>query len=139
AQYYEPGVGNVTEASTSKILGFLDETFSLSEYILRYRNSKCVVCHRSTNMGIAAPTTHLFAEISASFITLGNKLEVEVDSASTFKWRVNGGSFTTSVPIAAEVSLGSGTKLYFRATSGFTPGDAWEWLRTDCWWSDYAP
>lgn len=66
-------------------------------------------------------------------ITLGNTLDVVIDSATTFKWRVNGGAYTTGVPITTTgVSISSNSAiLYFLTATGFTVNDTWSWTRTD--------
>lgn len=65
-------------------------------------------------------------------ITLGSTLDVEIDAATTFKWRINGGVYTTGVTIASSVDIDSGSAtLYFLTTTGFTVGDVWSWTRTD--------
>lgn len=67
-------------------------------------------------------------------ITRGNTYDVVIDGANTFKWRVNGGAYTTGVVI----DLASGNlidtnsvRLYWLASTGFTVTDTWSWLRTD--------
>lgn len=55
--------------------------------------------------------------------------EVEIDLASgtdTFKWRKNGGSYTTGVSITgAAQTLSDGVTITFGATTGHTLGDEW--------------
>ncbi len=68
-------------------------------------------------------------------ITLGNTLDVVIDGATTFKWRVNGGSYTTTVTISTAgntITSGSFTgTLYWLTNSGFNVSDTWSWKRTD--------
>lgn len=70
-----------------------------------------------------------------STLNLGGSLDVIIDGATTFKWRVNGGSYTTTVPIAASVVLSAQITVYFLPTlaafTGYTVNDTWSWLRTD--------
>ena len=67
---------------------------------------------------------------STDFAADGDNIEVTIDAATTFKWRRNGGAYTTGVAIANGVAVGAnGLKLYFNATSGFTIGDTWKWQR----------
>lgn len=64
--------------------------------------------------------------------TLGQNFEIEIDAATTFKWRVNGGAYTTGVAITTTgVSIGGIITVWFLTASGFTVGDRWEWKRTD--------
>lgn len=67
-------------------------------------------------------------------ITLGSKYEVEIDGAATFKWRVNGGAWTTLVAIDATNGnvIDTGAHLYWLTGTGFTVTDAWAWTRDDC-------
>jgi hypothetical protein len=66
-------------------------------------------------------------------VTLGNTYDVEIDGATTFKWRVNGGAYTTLVAIsmAGNSIDGGAATLYWLASSGFTIADAWVFTRTD--------
>jgi hypothetical protein len=60
----------------------------------------------------------------------GDTLTVEIDGATTFRWRINSGAWTSLVPIAATVSLGGSVGIvYFKTFSGFTIGTQWKWLR----------
>lgn len=74
---------------------------------------------------------------SSLAITLGNSLDIVIDGATTFKWRKNGGAFTTVVPITTTgVSIdGGNATVFFLTASGFTVGDTWSWTRTD-WLSE---
>lgn len=72
----------------------------------------------------------LYGFNSTDFSAAGDNIEVEIDAATTFKWRRNGGSYTTGVAIASVVSIGAnGLKLAFMTTTGFTIGDKWKWQR----------
>ena len=68
---------------------------------------------------------------TTAFAALGNTFEVAIDGAATFQWRVNGGAWTSLVPIATEVTVGTYYTLYFLTTTGFTIGENWIWRRTD--------
>ncbi len=68
-------------------------------------------------------------------ITLGSTLDVVIEGGgTTFKYRKNGGAYTTGVGITtAGVSIdGGNATLYFLAASGYTAADTWSWTRTDC-------
>lgn len=71
--------------------------------------------------------------LSGLNLSLGNTLDIVIDAATTFKWRKNGGAFTTGVAIStAGVSIDSGNvTVYFLASTGFTIGVNWSWRRTD--------
>ena len=69
-------------------------------------------------------------------LTLGLTLDIVIDGATTFKWRKNGGAYTTLIPITtAGVSIdGGNATVYFLTTTGFTINDTWSWQRTDSSW-----
>jgi hypothetical protein len=72
----------------------------------------------------------LYGFNSTDFSANGDNIEVVIDSATTFKWRRNGGAYTTGVAIASVVSIGAnGLKLAFQTTTGFTVSDTWKWQR----------
>lgn len=60
---------------------------------------------------------------------VGSVIEVEIDAEGTpdtFKWRVNGGSYTTDVSITgAAQMLSAGATITFTATTGHSLGDKW--------------
>lgn len=66
------------------------------------------------------------------FAVLGDQIEIAIETGgTTFKWRKNAGSYTTAVPIAPIVDLGSnGLKAAFQDTTGYTDGDTWIWVRS---------
>jgi hypothetical protein len=67
-------------------------------------------------------------------VTLGSTYDVVIDGTNTFKWRVNGGAYTTGVVIdLANGNLidSSRIQLYWLASTGFTVTDTWSWTRTD--------
>lgn len=73
-------------------------------------------------------------QVASLGVTLGSTLDVEIDAATTFRWRYNGGGWTAGVAIASTVTIslgGNNVNLYFLATSGFTIGNLWQWTRTD--------
>lgn len=66
-------------------------------------------------------------------VAYAGTIDVVIDSATTFKWRKNGGAYTTLVPIAVGgVSIDSGNAtVHFLTDTGFTITDTWTWQRTD--------
>lgn len=66
-------------------------------------------------------------------LTLGNTLDIVIDGATTFKYRKNGGAYTTLQACSTTgTSIDSGNvTVYFMASSGFTVADTWQWQRTD--------
>lgn len=80
-------------------------------------------------------TTGCFITIEdeATALTLNSSIEIVIDGATTFKWRVNAGAYTTLVPITITgVSINGGTiKVWFLTTTGFSVNDSWAWTRYD--------
>ncbi len=71
--------------------------------------------------------------VTTAAITLGSSIDIEIDGGTTFKWRINGGAYTTGVTIlAAGNALGATTiTVFFLTTTGFTAGWWWHWTRRD--------
>jgi hypothetical protein len=78
--------------------------------------------------------------IAALAVTLGNTLQVEIDSATTFRWRKNGGGWTAGLACSVSGTSidGGNATVYFLAASGFTIADSWIWQRTDCGYETLA-
>lgn len=93
-----------------------------------------------TTTGLTGGCLIVVNSVSGLNLTLGNTFDVEIDGATTFKWRKNGGAYTTLVPITtAGVSAdGGNVTVYFLTTSGFTVGDVWSWKRTDAAFAESA-
>lgn len=73
-------------------------------------------------------------------ITLGSTLEVVVEAGgATFKWRKNGGAYTTALACSTSGTSidGGNATVYFLASSGLTSGDTWVWTRSD-WFTESA-
>jgi hypothetical protein len=68
---------------------------------------------------------------TTAFAARGDTFEVEIDGTATFRWRVNAGAWTSLVPIATSVTVGTYYTLYFLTTTGYTATDNWVWRRTD--------
>lgn len=66
-------------------------------------------------------------------LNLGSTLEIEIDGATTFRWRKNAGAWTSLVAITTSgVSIdGGNATVYFQTATGFTVADAWIYTRTD--------
>lgn len=72
--------------------------------------------------------------VSTMTVTLGNGYDIVIDGAATFKWRVNGGSYTTTVAIDAtngNAIDGGAIQLWWLVGTGFTVNDTWSWRRND--------
>src|SRR3990167_8229515 len=135
---YWTGSGSGTEPTASAIrwhqsagtaAGLGDLTFT--DYIV-LRNSIQIPCiHQITTPATAGVTKGclLVVESTAAWtVTLGNTYDVEIDGTATFKWRVNGGAYTTLVAInmtSGNSIDGGGVRLYWLASTGFTVTDAW--------------
>lgn len=66
------------------------------------------------------------------FAATNDEIEVEIQTATTFRWRRNAGSWTSGVTIAPEVALGSnGLKVSFQDDDGYTAADVWKWKRSN--------
>lgn len=131
--------GSQTE-STSSAIRFADTNITMTDAVFR-----TTATSGSVQIQSFYQTTYPAAEnvntgcllvindVAALGITLGSTVDIVIDGATTFKWRKNGGAYTTLVPITtAGVSIdGGNATVYFLTTTGFTPGDAWSWTRTD--------
>jgi len=99
--------------------------------------TQCQIFQQSVSVGTGSSLqTGCLMKIgvaATAAITLGQFVEVEIDGATTFKWRINGGAWTSLVTIlAGGNTLGSTTiTVYFLATSGYTIGWWWKWQRVD--------
>jgi len=110
----------------------------MSRYVIRDSANAVVQTFYQTVTTASGPsvTTEcrlVINDLSALAITLGSSLDVEIDGATTFKWRKNGGAWTTLVPITTTgVSIdGGNATVYFLASSGFNATDTWSWYRYD--------
>lgn len=65
------------------------------------------------------------------FAATNDEIEIEIQTATTFRWRRNAGSWTSGVAIGPEVALGSnGLKASFQDDDGYTAADVWKWKRS---------
>lgn len=139
---YNTGAGNVTESTTSSILweqsGSSNMTGTVTgSCIFRGATTQQKVFQRVTTPSGTGVTKCCLLKIvstTAVTVTLGNLYEVVIDGATTFKWRVNGGAYTTLVAIDAtngNLIDGGAVHLYWLASSGFTVTDTWSWRRSD--------
>lgn len=139
--YYNSG--SQTEPSTSTIT-LITKLVTITDYVVRRNDTGAqaqVICQTTVPTGTGA-TKHcllVINDITSAALSLGNGYTVVIDSATTFKWSKNGGSFTTAVPITTSgVSIDSGNAtLFFLATTGFTVSDTWLWTRTDWTSNDF--
>lgn len=79
----------------------------------------------------------LYGINSTDFAAAGNTIDVTIDTASTFKWRRNGGAWSAGLPIQQNTAIGvNGLNVSFQGEGAvtdyvnFTPGDTWTWTRT---------
>lgn len=122
-------------------------TYNGNQYVgLWDRNLKAVLCKRATDAatftcvnynGIPYAPTFTGAGLNdmktggtaTSGITATSTYEVEIDATGTpdtYKWRLNGGSYTTGVSITgANQTLSNGVVITFAATTGHTVGNKW--------------
>lgn len=74
----------------------------------------------------------LYGYNSTDFAAINDDFEVEIQTTTTFRWRKNGGAWTSGVTIGRDVPLGgNGLKVDFLETTGYTVGDLWQWERTE--------
>lgn len=141
--YNTSGGGNSTENTAAKVHFFKKNVYT-ELYLSDHSAFKCVGSTQTQFKGfkqITCPTGNsvykgcllTFDDTTSISITLGQTYDVEIDGVNTFKWRVNGGAYTTTVAIdlAAGNVIDTGARLYWLASTGFTATDAWSWRRTD--------
>lgn len=134
---YKNGVG-VTEASQPSSLALI---FGGSEYA--FAESARV---SGTQMQVLRMTAYPAAEtiytgcllvvnnFSSLGVNAGAALDIVIEAGgATFKWRKNGGAYTTGLACTTSGTSidGGNATVYFLATSGFNPTDTWTWTRTD--------
>lgn len=84
--------------------------------------------NRTTNFGEVL----LYGFNTTDFSTSGDYIEVEIQTATTFRWNRNGGAWTSGVSVGRALSLGAnGLKIDFLETTGYTASDLWRWTRTE--------
>lgn len=72
----------------------------------------------------------LYSLNNTDFAAATDTIDVEIVTATTARWRRNGGSWTTFT-IALENTIGSnGLKVGFTTITGFTAADKWTWTRS---------
>lgn len=139
ARDYWNGSTTVTESSTGEIVGgwaaqsgnaiFTRKTLSIN-------GTQVPIYYQTTSATGLSPTKGcriVINNVAGLGLTLGQTFDVEIDGATTFKWRKAGGAYTTLVPITtAGVPVdGGNVTVYFLTATGFTATDAWSWTRTD--------
>lgn len=138
--YWTSGGGSQTEP-TDAMVKMMTQSHWASDYVLRSVNtlgavgSQLQVYYQTTVPAATGLTKGCMLDCTfgaaALGLAIGETFDVEIDGATTFQWRLNGGAWTSLVPIALSVTLGAGVYLYFLTTTGFTVGDRWTWTRTD--------
>jgi hypothetical protein len=138
--------GSLTEPSSSSIRGIVSVPAHTSRYIfsdycitLSGGGAQVPIYYLSTApsaTGLTKLASIVIDSVSNCNITLGSTIDVVIDGATTFKWRVNGGAYTTAVPITTAgvaVLIGGNPAftVYFYTTAGFTVADTWSWKRTN--------
>lgn len=132
--YYDGG--SQTEAATSGVR-LITSDLVVTDYVCRGPSGQLQVfyqtCDAATETDIHFGCRLVINSITALGITLGSNIEVDIDGATTFRWRKNGGAYTSLVPITtAGVSIdGGNATVYFLTDTGFTIGTTWLWTRTD--------
>lgn len=134
---------NQTELTTSPVYGILRYrtggnavNFYVTKYTIRDGSFNQMQVFFQTAPVTVSINTHchlVINNVAGLAITLGNTLDVVIDGATTFKYRKNGGAYTTLVPITtAGVSIdGGNATLYFLTAVGFSINDTWSWQRND--------
>lgn len=137
---YWDGAASATEPSDSGV--FMAKPFYVSEYVVRpSAGSQLQVFYQETYPVVESVNTGcllVINDLNNLAITLGSTVDVEIDAATTFRWRKNGGAWTAGVTVStAGVSIdGGNATVYFLASSGFTIGHLWQWRRTDASFDD---
>lgn len=137
--YYDSG--SLTEPAGAQIYGGWRNLRSstdvvFSSYTARVSGTQAKIFYQTTCPTGSTLTKGCYVVINnvASLgITLGQTLDIVIDAATTFKWRKNGGAYTTGVAITTTgVSIdGGNATVYFLTSSGFTVADTWSWTRND--------
>lgn len=131
---------SATEPSTSAVIGASAECV-WTDYVARQRSNgnQAQIFYQTFSSGgtprssIQAHCLLVITGLSTLAVNLGSSVDVVIDGAATFKWRVNGGAYTTAVPITTTGVSIPGATLYFLTSAAiFNVGDTWSWQRTDC-------
>lgn len=142
---YWNGAASATEPSTSAVRMYTSNgAFSTpityaTDYVFIQPSAttqQLQVFYQSAVPAAVTINTHcliVINNVTSLGLTLGLTLDVVIDGGTTFKWRKNGGAYTTLVPITtAGVNIDSNNvTVYFLTATGFTVNDTWSWQRTD--------
>lgn len=135
--------GSLTEPTTAAItlqlfnvVPTLGTAVIIKDYCAQGGGSQTKVYHQTTIPAGTGATKHCMVvinDVTNLGVTLGNTLDIVIDGATTFKYRINGGAYTTLVPITTSgVSILAGfATVYFLTAAGFTVADTWSWTRND--------
>lgn len=139
--YYN--AGSQTEPSSSSVV-LITKGVRITDYCayIAGTSTQCKIYHQTAVPTGATATKHCMVIINDTAtlgVTLGNTLDIVIDGATTFKYRINGGAYTALVPITTSgVSILAGAAtVYFLTAAGFTVADTWTWTRND-WVSNLA-
>ena len=76
----------------------------------------------------------LYGINSTDFAAYADTIEVNIDAATTFRWRRNGGAWSASLPIQQDTAIGAnGLHVSFQGQgsttdfTGYTVGNSWVW------------
>lgn len=132
---------SATETTTSAVKWFGTVSnvgsITLTQYCAFNSSTQIKALWRTTEPssdGVTKGCLLVIQNAGAMTVSLGSTYDVEIDGATTFKWRVNGGAYTTGVTInltSGNAIDAGAVRLYWLADSGFTVTDAWSWTRTD--------
>lgn len=136
---YWDGVGSATEPTGSAVRYWDDTTqIRITDFCIWYASTTQMKIFEQvavpTTAGVTGGCLFTVENIAATTVTLGSTYDVEIDGVATFRWRVNGGAWTSLVAIdQANGNLidSNSVRLYWLAATGFTPTDTWSWKRTD--------
>ena len=143
ATYWTAAGGSATEPNTSAVLLLTQNvsagiSLAVTQHCVYNRSSGTAmqVFYQSVDTAVESVNTGcrlVINNVAGLAITLGSALEVDIDGAATFRWRKNGGAYTSLVPITTGgVSIdGGNATVYFLTASGFTIGTTWTWTRAD--------
>lgn len=140
--YYD--AGSQTEPTASAVrfykeCGSILGTIKMTDYCARIvaSNTQLKCLHMTTAPAADGVTKGCLLTVVNALtmsVTLGSSYDVEIDGTNTFKWRVNGGAYTTGVVIdqtSGNLIDSSTIRLYWLASTGFTVTDAFSWTRND--------
>lgn len=137
---YWNGVSSATEPTTSALrfhqpCGLLG-TVAITSYCISVFGTQCKALHRTaqpSTSGLTGGCMLVLTNSATASVNLGSTYDIVIDGAATFKWRVNGGAYTTlvAISVAGNTIDGGAATVYWLANTGFTLNDTWTFQRTD--------